>query len=73
MIAYICLLIVDGLIVILILNLFDYINLRHGESFWIANLTIPFGYTYHKYKPMEFKDIIKKLIDYIKNKTLSLY
>lgn len=52
--AYICLLISDVILILLILDLIDYIHMLNGDRFFLIFIINSFCmYLYHKYKPFK--------------------
>ncbi|MCG3673868.1 hypothetical protein [Aliarcobacter butzleri] len=52
--AYICLLISDVILILLILDLIDYIHMSNGDRFFLIFIINSFCmYLYHKYKPFK--------------------
>jgi hypothetical protein len=53
-IAYLCLAVSDIILIILILDLFDYIQMTDGDRFFLIFIVNAFCmYIYHKYKPFK--------------------
>jgi len=62
LIAYINLMILTIVGIFLFMNIFEYIHLEDSESmFLLYFIGFPAAYIYHKYKPMEFKELLKKI------------
>jgi lipopolysaccharide export LptBFGC system permease protein LptF len=55
--AYICLISLWVIFVLIVLDIFEIINFRTTPSSILPGLIL--GYIYYKYKPMEFKKLIK--------------
>ncbi|MGA1939477.1 hypothetical protein [Arcobacter sp. YIC-310] len=58
-IAYISLCILWLYLTAILLNIFEVINFNRGGVFGTAIIAFVFGYIYHKFKPMEFKELSK--------------
>ena len=58
-IAYLSCLVGWLIFVIIILNLLNLIYIRDASM--LAFIALPFVFIYHKYKPMEFKELLKKI------------
>ena len=59
LIVYISILVVWYIFIIMILDIFNVINFNVNNVGSLSFVAIPFGYIYHKYKPMEFKELLK--------------
>lgn len=68
-VAYFCLFILNCLFVLILLNIFGFINLSRPESMYLTYIGgAIFGFIYHKLKPMDLKDVVSSLMNYIKGK-----
>ncbi|WP_373003664.1 hypothetical protein [Sulfurimonas sp.] len=65
-IAYLSILIVWFIFTIMILDIAYLIELDINNVSTLALVALPFAYIYHKYKPMEFKELLKVIKEKLK-------
>jgi hypothetical protein len=50
-------------LILILLSILDIINFHKGGSLTSIIIMLSLGHLYHKYKPMEFKELVKLIRD----------